>query len=79
MQIIGDAWPINLHELRGLEKHAENKEILTRLQRVKHVRMESLPLICTEKRTLVSLSSMLLRHTQYVSETSLPDSRLHRY
>ena len=36
-QAIGDEWPVQLDKLRGLEKHAENKELLTKLQRVKHV------------------------------------------
>jgi len=42
-QAIGDTWPINLHELRGLEKFADNKEMLTKLQRVKHVSIERVP------------------------------------
>ena len=38
-QMIGDDWPVALNQLRGLEKHADNKDLLTKLQRVKHVRI----------------------------------------
>jgi len=36
-QVIGDKWPVQLDQLRGLTQHADNKELLTKLQRVKHV------------------------------------------
>ena len=40
-QVIGDTWPVQLDQLRGLEKEVDNKELLTRLQRVKYVRTET--------------------------------------
>ena len=38
VQVIGDKWPVELHQLRSLKQHADNKELLTKMQTVKHVR-----------------------------------------
>jgi len=36
--VVGDKWPVELDQLKELKKHADEKELLTKLQKVKHVR-----------------------------------------
>jgi len=59
--VIGDTWPTNLDQLRGLEKSVDNKEVLTKFQRVKHVRTK-------QRHTISTVTTFRVYRTGYSRE-----------